>query len=362
MKNTIILVLLSMLISFGSAGGIVSVVNGDDLQTKINNANAGDVLMIGAGTYSGTIILNKQLTLIGTGYFLPGGGPGVGTSVITGTFEAVSDGSGSMVTGLQFNAQVNITASNAVFSRNYFNSPGSYLYIGYDSNNSSKSVENLILKQNYIKVQYVAFQTNSSTALTNVSFNNNITIADFNLTYGSGSSVKFVNNNFASDLNSSGQYFGMSNPEAANVSYFYNNIFSYGLVTSSSYLLNNTRIPNAFKYNIMVGNGGPESNAPETNLINQSNDGLYLGYPANPSGVSIDAKNILKPGSPAISFGKLPPYDDTAVNTDAGAFGGEEPYVQSGIPTGPYVQKIVVPSVAANNSTIQIQVKAKTNN
>jgi hypothetical protein len=87
-----------------------------------------------------------------------------------------------------------------------------------------------------------------------------------------------------------------------------------------------------------------------------------VGFPTNPAGLGTDARNILKPTSPALSFGKLPPYDALSVNTDAGAFGGEEPYVQSGIPTGPVVYKLVVPSVAANNSTIQIQVKAKTNN
>jgi hypothetical protein len=112
-----------------------------------------------------------------------------------------------------------------------------------------------------------------------------------------------------------------------------------------------------------VGNGAPEANAPSaTNLINQTSTNIYAGWNANPQALTSDARNILKLGSPALLYGRLSPYAIGSTTTDAGAYGGLEPYITSGIPTGPYAYQISVPNVAANNSNIQITIKAKSNN
>ena len=70
----------------------------------------------------------------------------------------------------------------------------------------------------------------------------------------------------------------------------------------------------------------------------------------------------LKSASPALIYGRLAPYLVGSTATDAGAYGGAEPYITSGIPIGPYAYQLTVPNVAANNSNIQITVKAKSNN
>ena len=113
----------------------------------------------------------------------------------------------------------------------------------------------------------------------------------------------------------------------------------------------------------MVGNGVPENNSTlTTNLVNQTATNLYAGWNANPQALTTDARSILKLGSPAILYGRLSPYAPASTATDAGAYGGVEPYITSGIPTGPYAYQILVPNVAANNSNIQITIKAKSSN
>ncbi|MBA4852548.1 hypothetical protein [Emticicia sp. BO119] len=339
---------------------IVPVVNGDNLQTKINNAVAGDVLMVGAGNY-GNISVNKALSFIGTGYFLPGGGPGVGPAVINGTVEFTDGSSNSIMTGFQIQQNVYIGASNVTFSRNFFNASGSVLYLGQNIGNY-KAVQNVSVKQCYILASSIQINGSNSYQNSNYLFKNNIIEADFYLNHGAESSGAFINNTFAASLTTSnGDDFNMGGGAYLNLS-FYNNIFGISLLTSGSYLLNGVNVPQNFKYNVLKGNGTPEQNAPVTNLINQDNTTFFAGYPGNSAGLTTDARNILGTSSPARDFGRLAPFSNDSPVTDAGAFGGDEPYVLSGIPTGPYVYEVSVPPVAANNSTIQIKLKAKTNN
>ncbi len=361
MKTKILLLTFFILsASLLSRAAIISVVNGDNLQTKITNATAGDVLKVAAGNYA-SIVIDKQLTFIGTGYFLPAGGPGVGPAIINGNVEFTDGSANSMMSGFQISQYVYIGASNIVFSRNFVNAVGYTFYVGQNST-ANKTVQNVVVKQNYMVLSNIQFNGSFSFPNSNFSFKNNIVVGSFYLNYGSESSGVYVNNTFGADINAGYDFFQMNAGSATNTS-FYNNIFCKAIYNSSNYLLGSgSNIPQNFLYNILSGNGTPELNAPNTNLINQDKSTFFIGYPSNTAGVTTDAKNILLPGSPASSFGKLSPYDQNAVNTDAGAFGGEEPYVQSGIPIGPYVYKLVVPTVAANNSTIQIQVKAKTNN
>ena len=71
-------------------------------------------------------------------------------------------------------------------------------------------------------------------------------------------------------------------------------------------------------------------------------------------GITPDAKYTLSATSPAKGAGEG--------GTDCGAFGGSEPYVLTGAPLGPIIQEIQVPSMARQNETIQIKLKAKVQN
>jgi hypothetical protein len=48
--------------------------------------------------------------------------------------------------------------------------------------------------------------------------------------------------------------------------------------------------------------------------------------------------------------------------TDAGAFGGDEPYILSGIPSIPSIYQLTVPANVPQGGTLNVQIKAKTNN
>lgn len=65
MQNKILIALIT-LIHFQAAAAIIHVAPHENLQTAIDNAQAGDTLQLSSGTYSGKIIINKPLILKGT--------------------------------------------------------------------------------------------------------------------------------------------------------------------------------------------------------------------------------------------------------------------------------------------------------
>mgnify|MGYP000184995657 CR=1 FL=1 len=363
MKKLLLFCVCLLALNISSFGAIISVNPGDDLQAKMNAATAGDVLIVAGGTYAPAgITFNKRLTLIGTGYLLPAGGPSSTIAQITGIVSFTTGSDFSIFTGFTVSGTINIGANNITFSRNNVVT----LYIGIDGP-SYKSTQNVVVKQ--CKFQGGAILVYGSflgVIANNYQFLNNLFDATSITLYHSVESYgAFVNNNFSANLISNCDVnFHFANT-ATNVS-FYNNIFGFPLSTSSSsfYLLNGAAsIPANFHYNVLVGSGVPEANAPSaTNLVNQAATNLYAGWNANPQALTTDARSILKLGSPAILYGRLSPYAPASTATDAGAYGGVEPYITSGIPTGPYAYQILVPNVAANNSNIQITIKAKSSN
>jgi len=69
---------------------------------------------------------------------------------------------------------------------------------------------------------------------------------------------------------------------------------------------------------------------------------------------STDSYWKLKEGSPAIGAG----YE----GVDIGMFGGDEPYVLSGIPPIPTIYQLNAPTVGEKNTGMPITIKAKSNN
>ena len=361
MKKLLLFCVCLLALNISSFGAIISVNPGDDLQVKMNAATAGDVLIVAGGTYAPAgITFNKRLTLIGTGYLLPAGGPSSAIAQITGNVAFTTGSDFSILTGFTLSGTINIGANNITFSRNNVVT----LYIGIDGP-SYKSTQNVVVKQ--CKFQggaIVVYGSFLGVIANNYQFLNNLFDATSISMYHSVESYgAFINNNFTANLTSNSDVNFYYANTATNVS-FYNNIFGIPLTTAGGYLLTGANyIPANFHYNVLVGSGVPEANAPSaTNLVYQTATNLYAGWNANPQALTTDARNILKLGSPAILYGRLSPYAPASTATDAGAYGGVEPYITSGIPTGPYAYQILVPNVAANNSNIQITIKAKSSN
>ncbi len=364
MKKLLLFFVFLFSLNASSFGAIISVNPGDDLQLKMNAAVAGDVLIVAGGTYgAGGITFNKRLTLIGTGYLLPAGGPSSAIAQITGFVNFTTGSDLSILTGFTLSGTISIGANNITFSRNNVNISSGAFYIGYDGS-SYQNTNNVVVKQCKFEAGSITvYGLGGGVIATNYQFLNNLfDVASIILSQGAESSGAFVNNNFSANLISDSYVTFVYAAAVTNLS-FYNNIFGKALSTNLGDLLSTGYIPTNFHYNVMVGNGTPEANAPSTtNLKNQVSTNLYAGWNANPQALGTDARNILKLGSPALAYGRLSPYAPASTATNAGAYGGIEPYITSGIPTGPYAYQILVPSVAANNSNIQITIKAKSSN
>ena len=365
MKKLLLFFVCLFSLSASSYGAIISVNPGDDLQAKMNAATIGDVLIVAGGTYGSTgITFNKRLTLIGTGYLLPAGGPSSAIAIINGAVSFTTGSDLSILTGFTLSGTINIGANNITFSRNNVNITGGGFYLGYDGS-AYKSTSNVVIKQCKFQAGTVdVYGGTLGVIANNYQFLNNLfDVTLIYLNHSAESSGAFVNNNFSANLISN-SYVEFNNVNTKTNVSFYNNIFGFALSTAATNLLTSASYtPTNFHYNVLVGNGSPEANAPSaTNLINQTAGNLYAGYNTNPQGLTSDARNILKLGSPAIGYGRLSPYAPASTATNAGAYGGVEPYITSGIPTGPYAFQILVPNVAANNSNIQITIKAKSSN
>lgn len=370
MKTRLLLLFLN-LFSVSSFAAVISVVNGDNLQTKINNATAGDVLVVGPGSYNANsdIILTKKLTILGPGYFKTEGTAYIYQLKCNGGSE------GSYISGLEVQYDAFIAANNVTFIRNLVNRS---VYLGY--NGSSFNTSNSRILQNYIMGQnnngnasiFVGYST--SNIQSNFTISNNICLTNIFFYMHNSSTGTISNNVFDPDstnlgTSGNGTYIGIQpGGGISNVS-FYNNIFKGGFLhttSSDAYTIfsSNSGYPDThplnFKYNIydILPSG---YTIPADNLLTTAK--IFGGYPTNTLGLNnADGRAILAPGSPAANYGRKAPYASNSPVTDAGVFGGDQPYVLSGIPVGPQIYSMSVPPLAAANSVIPVTVKAKTNN
>lgn len=365
MKTKTLLLFLFMISAvIISRAAVISVVNGDNLQTKITNATAGDVLIVAVGNYtSGNITINKKLTILGPGFFRTSGSAQVTNMYLVG------GSSGSYISGMDILNDFYIGSSNNTVTRNKIHFQ---FILGYDNNAGNVSTINNKITQNYLGT------TNSSSyASINVGFTpgiiqnnyliaNNICLTKLKFEHDNASSGLVINNVFDIDstntgTSGSGEIFSISGG-INNVS-FYNNVFKGGFPNSTSNMFHPTNPlyhPYAFKYNI-IDKLTSGITLPANNLVSTAK--VFAGYPTNTSGLNnADGRAILAPGSPAANFGRKAPYGASDTATDAGAFGGDKSYVLSGIPIGPQIYSMSVPTLAAANSTIPVTVKAKTNN
>ncbi|TGE26226.1 hypothetical protein [Hymenobacter metallicola] len=272
---------------------------------------AGDTLYFnGSATNYGSMTLSKKLVLIGPGYFLTEN-PETQVSALTAQLSSVSFDAGSQgseIMGFD-GTQVFVNTNNIVVRRNR----NVYAYVGYYVSN----VSNVFVSQNY------AYYVVVGSGCTNIFITNNY-ITSSGLSSGSNSVVHVTQNVIDGP--------GLTTYN----SFVYNNIMNSGSIsgTGNSYnnnLCNSTQFP--------AGNG---------NVQNVTMSNVFVGTG------STDGKWKLKSGSPALGAG---------VNgEDCGMFGGNEPYVLSGLPAIPSIWSFSQPSVVPASGTLQIRIKANSHN
>ncbi len=294
------------------------------IDVRVDN---GDTLYVcGSNTPYAGFELNKSLTIIGTGFFLtenPHTQAFPCSSYINGQINFVFGSAGSVLTGVMVR-NININADNITIKRNY-------LYVASDPCDLimiNSGVHYLYIIQNYLYNSsiygncWLIYAAGMNDPLY---ISNNIFVNKTNNTLGisSTSSATIENNVFYAESG------------AGTVSIYYT-VFQNNIMRSGTFY---NIYGNEVNYNIGNNNqfGTEDGNQNVSDMstvfaLTGSTDGIYH----------------LASGSPAIGAG--------TDGDDCGCYGGQEPYVLSGMPDG-------VPSIYDFNSpgsgfSFPVQIKA----
>ena len=288
------------------------------IQAAHDAASVGDTLMIeGSSDEYSAFTSTKRLVIKGPGYNLdenPGMSANKLSAKIGGQCSFNAGSVGSLIMSVVFTVYLYIndnnitvrrcnllslsvsTAENITISECYFPGTGYSIYL------SGSIVTNLTIANNIIMVP-VSFQTGS----TGIFLNNIFTVANITIPTG----------------------FDMKN----------NILFATG-GTISLPMLPDLDVCN----NISVSNDFGTANNNQANVAEAS---LFMGALTG----STDGTWQLKAGSPAIGAG--------VGGIDCGAFGGPQPYILSGVPTGPVIYQLNVSNYSTTDNKLPVTIKVK---
>jgi len=277
----------------------------------------GDTLYLEGSTFgAGGLSISKQLTIIGNGYFLaenPETQHNISPSIISTYVYCYAGSEGTKFTGCTFNSAVYLYTNNITLERNYFVYGQNQIY-------SAANCSDILILGNY--------------------FNSHSTWNCINLSH-THTNILVANNLFVGRISVSSNFSGI----------FANNLFGNQITIYNSTLVNNIAHGNVnmtnclYEYNIGTNTQFGNQNGNQENV---STNDLYVGATGN----STDGQYQLKVGSPAIGTG-----EDGA---DIGVFGGESPYVLSGLPAIPAIYDLDAQSLPTNS--LDVTVKAKSHN
>ncbi|OYU93946.1 MAG: hypothetical protein CFE21_18325 [Bacteroidetes bacterium B1(2017)] len=339
MKKILILLLLSI---SSYAQTVHRVVSTSNLQTVIDTATDGDIIIVEVGNY-GNVTIIKRLSIFGTGYFLNKTNTPTQGSSYVGSFTLNSGSAGSIISGF-VTENIHVNSNNCLIANNKVSSG---VYIG-----QSQVTENVQVRKNYIGNSYSQSITVNSNSL-NFSISNNLIFGNslFMSTNGYG---EFKNNTYiVQNAPYDQNQIVFQNGNYPNV-IFENNIFcSIKDEDFRSDFLYQSR-PNYLKNNIFKDSYTFNSQLDASNLFGITQESTYVGFSSNTNNLPEDARYQLQSSAVAKTAGEG--------NSECGAFGGEDPYVLSGMPSIPSIYQLSVPIQVPQNGTLNIQLKAKTNN
>lgn len=313
------------------------------LTAAVANASvvSGDTIHVepSAAAYTGPTI-NKQLVIIGNGYFLTGAGGNAGLQAITteSTLNDLTFASGSAGTKLiglvlannsfasGYNGNVNITFEKCRFTG----------LAPVNFQNRVEAFSNIVLRKCFFSTVASTWQA-ATTTLTNFTIENSIFAnAVIFLTGAETLNFTFRNNHIVSTAT-------LSNAYVANCVFG-----STGTNTFTSCNVKN----NLFVFNQTGITVGPLS-VNGNNLVSQTLASIISNTGSD------DGKYVIAAGSPAIGGG----VDISGTKPDCGAFGGNDPYKVSGIPGIPTIYALTVPaSVPLGTPTMNVTISTRNNN
>ncbi len=294
------------------------------LQAAIDAAVAGDVIQVEpSGTAYDGIILNKNVTIVGPGYFLgPSQNAGLQANPLPATVNSIDlrpGGAGAFVAGLTV-TNFYVGASNATVQRCRITN---VLYLNTTGFTGTVApLTNINIKQNYIYTIANYYSAN----VDNLLITNNI-----------------IEQSFSLPTNYNGGFFNNVVLNFIRISNFFiaNNYFAYS--ATSSYLVGNG---NTLNNNLSADTAFPTTNG------NKANVPLSAVFVLGAGTVGFDGWYQLKPGTnPARGAGQG--------GIDVGAFGGNTPYKLGGLPNIPSIYQQTQTIVG---NTLNVTLSTRSNN
>lgn len=300
------------------------------LATAVGNASvlAGDTIYVAGSSldYSTSVTLTKKLYIFGPGYFLAENldlQANTAPASFSGSITFDNGSEGSIIQGLSFENYVYFYTSNITFRRNR-----TYSFFSFQS-----SISNIIFVQN--------FCTNATASAV--------------MGIGSSNTNILINNNFFENT-SSGALINTPNPSNVIIS---NNVFS----STGTALTLNTGTSGSFDNNI-IRNGAFTNNSlivPRNNIGNATQFGTANGNQENVTMSTVfvgtgtsDAKWQILAAGPADNAGLS--------GEDCGMYGGNSPYVISGLPPIPTIYFMGAPVSGSAAQGLPVTIKAKSHN
>jgi len=287
------------------------------LQDAHDGATAGDIIYLEFSPASyGGCTFTKQLTIIGTGYFLTENPmtPQQKAPATVGSLYLNAGSEGTILTGLT-TSYIYITASNIVIRRNKV----SQIRLAYLAN-----ISNCIIEQNYIDASLSDYSGSSINSI----INNNI--INLGVYMNSGSSATITNNIF--NMSESGG--GTDDCSFYNSTVQDNIFYRYTAYTTNTELRNN-----------IFAAAGTD--------VDGNQYGIDMATVFVGTG-STDGRWQLSASSPALGA--------ALDGGECGAFGGSNPYRLSGLPAIPYIYEAIIPTNGSATNGLPVQIRIRSNN
>lgn len=300
------------------------------LQEAVDAAEIGDIIYVnGSITNYGHVIINKSVNIIGPGYFFLDNYPEIINQGLA-KIERLIIQNGSQntyISGLNIDSYFTIEeTSNIIIEKCLIEGDNS------DTHKISDSDNIYIIRNFFKKTDPYGQRFNLSSGVSNIYIKNNILELFSFGTSTNSFGINFINNIpiTTSDANS-GYVFNNSKVQ--------NNIF----INKTPENDNNS---NQITHNLFTSQVNPI----QGNIIVDDISSIFVGYPTQGEHGK-ESRFTLKEDSPAIGTG----YG----GVDCGIFGGEEPYILSGIPSKPFITGFKAPSTAKPGDTIRVEIKAE---
>lgn len=323
------------------------------LQDAINNADPGDsIYVVGSPTYYDIddrnrvveIRLNKQVTLIGPGYFL-GENEQTQANKQTANIYAINIGEGAnnaVITGLSF----------------YYGGSGliQFNQERLDGSRGSNPPENVTLLRNYIARLQIYNASNTLITQNYIRYTNGPVYLDRT------SSRTIIRNNIIASGRSVSVY-GVSNGSLPNTlitnNTLGNGIFRINGATVQNNIFITGRLNDCDNNNVRnnIFTTTQEAVFPENSTGNDASNNIFGAVQANlfiSPDPSVDNQYQLASQSPALGQG--------IDGVDLGAFGGTAPYQISGLPAIPAIYELTTSGVGTPTGGMQVTIRAKSHN